>query len=227
MNYSVVAVLLVLVGAFFGCESSGTDEHAAASLMDADTSVTNDAVILEALLNKSISVDTMQVDQRDPFLYFKSGYFLDEHKKYALAVICPADSMYDVCVYTIGPDGWQLIDGVHGLDAFPVEFDVMFKDYNFDGQNDVFIQVTVSNGWAMSRGHLLIVDPKTKELQLHPEAKELANLRPDTDSNVVFTEEWDGYDSVNGEQHLVMLTHRWINNALTLTGKRKVTVSLR
>jgi len=43
------------------------------------------------------------------------------------------------------------------IDANPTQFYLDFKDYDFDGQKDIYLQRSASNGWSLSRGCLINV----------------------------------------------------------------------
>ena len=153
----------------------------------------------------------------ESFLFFKSGYIISEREKNVLVVTCPTDATYTVKLYTIQNNKWHLIDSISDLDAFPVQFDIIFDDYNFDGQTDLYIQEAVSNGRSLSAGNLIIIDPKTKKLKLHKEAREFTNMRPDKQSKTVKSKMWDEAD-IAGWQ-LTIFTHKWVNGQLKTTGK--------
>ena len=118
---------------------------------------------------------------------------------------------------------WELSDSIDGLDALPMQFDLIFDDYNFDEQTDLYIQVTASNGWSLSRGHLITIDPKTKKLKLHTETRDFANMTPDKRTKTVRTELWNGYNK-NGSVQLTVFTNKWIAGKLKTIRKKRVTV---
>ena len=177
---------------------------------------------LTGLFNKALTSDTVEflsgLDALDSFLFFKSGHLINKAEKNVLVVACPTDTTYMVRLYSIQNDKWNLMDSISDLDAFPVQFDVIFDDYNFDGQTDLYIQVTVSNGWPLSRGHLIIIDPRTKKLELHKEAREFANMTPDKKTKTVKSELWNEGD-INGQQ-LTIFTNKWINGQLKTTSEK-------
>lgn len=158
-----------------------------------------------------------------PFLFFKSGHILSEAEKNALVVACPTDSTYAVRLYSLKTDQWELLDSISDLDANRIQFDMVFDDYNFDGQTDLYIQDHVSNGWALSRGHLITIDPITKKLDLHKEASDFGDMEIDAKTKTIRSELWNGYDR-KGRHQLTVFTHKWVNGRLKTMGKKNIAI---
>lgn len=179
----------------------------------------NSAAISDSLkFNNQFEFDSIQ-----SFLFFKSGKIISKTEKHALVVVCSTDTIYTIKLYSIKDKKSKLLDTIAGLEAFPWQFDSIFEDYNFDGQTDIFIQVSASNGWSLSRGHLIIIEQKTKKLNLHKEARDLANMTPDKKTKTVKTELWNGYDN-RGRHHLTVFTNRWINGKLKMVSKNRIVI---
>ena len=184
---------------------------------------------LTGLFNKALSSDTVEfiefTDDYFELFYFKSGYTISKAEKNALVITCSNDKTYIVKLYSNQNDKWNLIDSINISDsnAYSVQFDVIFDDYNFDKQTDIYIQASASNGWSLSRGHLIIINSQTKKLELHKEARELANMKPDKKSKTVKSELWNGYDIMDRAQ-LTIFTHKWINGQLKTTSKKDITI---
>lgn len=176
-------------------------------------------------LETALRVDTFEVDHFGPFLFFKSGNILSKNEKNAVAIYSSTDTTYCVQLYSMHERKWELSDSIDGLDALPMQFDLIFDDYNFDEQTDLYIQVTASNGWSLSRGHLIIIDPKTKKLKLHTETRDFANMMPDKRTKTVRTELWNGYDK-DGSVQLTVFTNKWIAGKLKTIRKKNVTVKM-
>jgi hypothetical protein len=157
------------------------------------------------------------------FLFFKSGHIISTREKNALVVVCPTDTTYAIRLYSIQPDKWNLIDSIGNLDAFPTQFALIFDDYNFDTQTDLYVQVTASNGWSLSRGHLIIIDPMTKRLRLHNETRDFANMTPDKKAKTVQTELWNGYDA-EGRHQLTIFTNKWVDGQLKTISKKNISL---
>ena len=194
------------------------------------TKTVRDTVLnkIAGLFEKAITSDTLefnnQFETNQSFLFFKSGHIISKTKKNALIVVCPTDTTYKVSLYSIQNNKWSISDSISGLDAFPSQFDPIFDDYNFDGQTDIYIQVNASNGWSLSRGHLILIDPKTKIFDLHKETRDFANMTPDIKTKTVKTELWNGYDMKNRHQ-LTIFTNCWVNGKLQTISKKDTTLN--
>lgn len=175
------------------------------------------------LLDSAATKDTLEFISAEPFLFFKSGYILSSTEKNAIIIVCTTDTTYLVKLYSMRNRKWELTDSISGLDAFPSQFELTFNDYNFDKQKDIYIQVSVSNGWPLSRGHLLIVDPVTKKLTRHEETRYLANMKPDPKTETVVSELWNGYNE-KGQHQLSIFTNKWVNGKLNTIKKKNITL---
>ena len=188
--------------------------------------------IKTGLFNEALTSDSVEFlnfmeefELYECFLFFKSGYIINETEKNALVVTCPTDTTYTVEFYSLQKDCWNFIDSISDLDiSYIIQFDVTFDDYNFDGQTDLYIQTSVSNGWALSMGHLIIINPKTKKLELHKEASEFASMTPDRNTQTVKSE-WVGDYDKEGRQRIIF-TNKWINGQLKTTNKKQVLIEI-
>ena len=173
---------------------------------------------LAFMMEEAISIDSLELlSDTLPITYLKTGYFLDSLTKTALLIQNPSDTSFSVNQYTQKENQWIKTDSISNLWGFSPQFDVKYTDYNFDGINDIFIQTSVSNGLAISRGHLLLVEPFTMKLIYQEETKELGNMTPDKENNVVYSQEAiiDNY----GEWKYQNYTHEWIEGKLTVIRK--------
>ncbi len=185
---------------------------------------TIDQLLKEALIKHTLEFNNaFSIDDWQSFLFFKSGKFLNKTEKNALLVCCNADSTYLIKLYSIKNKKWFLSDSIDGLGASPSEFDITFSDYNFDKQTDIYIQASASQGWSLSRGYLLIIEPKTKKLNYHKEADDLANMTPEKKTKTVISELWNGYN-MKGQSQLTLLSNKWINGQLKTISKRDIIV---
>lgn len=163
------------------------------------------------LLQKAIKTDTLEFENWEPFLFFKSGYLLSQKEKNAIIVHCPTDSTYIIELYTKLNDKWIKNDQQNNMEAHPIQFNLNFEDYNFDGQKDIYLQESVSNGWPISKGHLFIINPETKKLEEHEETRNLANMNPILKDKIVYTDELDySYQFRKINRRI----NKWINGKL-------------
>jgi hypothetical protein len=223
MKITTIIFSIILGLTFFACDNSQSKNKLTTKnpltlekkvLSDIrKTEISTDT--LYKLLDKSNQLDNFEFSNWKPFLYIKTGNILSKTEKNAILVSCPTDSTYKVELYTKLADSWTKNDEIELLDAFPIQFNLDFEDYNFDGQTDMYLQTSVSNGYALSRGHLLTINPKTKKIQTHPEAKDLANIHLDSKTKTVISE--DVVWSVDyGFQGVCDLKNKWINGKLKI-----------
>ena len=124
-----------------------------------------------------------------PFLYFKSGYLFSPNFKAAISIITDSDSTSKLTLYVIRNGEAEIVDSITDLHLISVAFSTTLKDYNFDGVKDIYIQTSASNGYCLSRGYLITLNPMSLKLQYHPEARELANMSPDFRTKTIISED--------------------------------------
>ena len=192
MKKSSCLVFLLISSFFFSCKKTENNSK----LSNSEIKITN--YTLYTLLDKGIDFDTLEFDNWQPFLFFKSGNLLSNKEKNAILISCPNHKTYKIEIYTQVGKKWIKNDELNLIDANPTQFYLDFKDYDFDGQKDIYLQRSASNGWSLSRGCLIIVNPQTKKLKEHKEVNNLANMNPDFENKIVYTDEID-YDN-NGRK---------------------------
>jgi hypothetical protein len=177
---------------------------------------------LNILLGKALKVDTLEFDNFEPFIYFKSGNILSKNEKNALVVNCPNDSTYQIELYTQKNEKWIKNDEIKNILANRMQFYLDFKDYDFDGRKDIYLQKSASNGWSLSKGYLFTVNSMTKKLIEHKEVRELANMNPEKIKEIVYTDELDYSQS---RRKINRRINKWKNGKLISLGidKSKVT----
>lgn len=224
-------IILLLGLTIVSCSQTQTSQNKIVTQDTISKTVANKETALEKitrLLDEALTVDTLEFNNEfetnQSFLFFKSGRIISKSEKNALVVVCPTDTTYMVRLYSIQSNKWNLSDSTSGLDAFPTQFDPIFDDYNFDGQTDIYIQVSASNGWSLSRGHLIIIEPKTKKFELHKETRDFANMTPDIKTKTIKSELWNGYDMKNRHQ-LTIFTNKWVNGQLKTISKKDITIN--
>lgn len=186
MNKIVYILTLILLTNFISCKKETKSKTYATF---ATKSNFKDSIAI--LLAKAINMDTLEFEKWEPFLFLKSGKLLSEKEKNAVVLYSTSDSTYTIELYTLQNKKWIKNDTHNKIEANPIQFYISFNDYNFDNQNDIYIQETASNGFLFSRGHLLTVNPKTKKLKEHQETRTLANMTPDTNRQIIYTDELD------------------------------------
>jgi hypothetical protein len=155
------------------------------------------------------------------FMFFQGGNFLEDSTIQALFITAPSDSTYNIELYSLNQENWDLVDKMENLKAFPSQFEITYNDYNFDEQTDLFVQVSASQGYSVSKGHLLIVNPKSKKFELHNEARELGNMKPDYTQKIVFSEISHGYN-INNSREISILSNKWIDGKLKTIDEKRI-----
>lgn len=205
----LMPLLLILLFSFCGNRNSA-DENTVSRMSLADT--------LDLLKERALVMNSLEfLNDSLPMTYLKTGFFLDSLHRTALLIQNPMDTSYIVQLFVEKDNKWIRSDSISGLWGLSANFDVKYQDYNFDGISDIYIQSVVSNGFVVSRGHLLIVDPVLKKLIYQDEANGLGNLMLDAKNKVIYSQEAiiDNY----GEWKYQMATNEWINGKLVTVRK--------
>jgi hypothetical protein len=172
---------------------------------------------LYKLLENAKTKDTLEFSNHEPFLLIKSGNLFSKNEKSAIIVNCPTDSTYRVELYSLINKKWKKTDKLNDLDVPYKQYEILFRDYNFDNFKDIYLNSTSSNGISMSKGYLLIVNPLTKKFENHLEAKNLKNMFPDKKTKSVLIDSVD-YD-INGKR-VWNLIYKWKNGKLINTNEK-------
>jgi hypothetical protein len=209
-------IILLLVLTIFSCNQSQTTQDKNLIQSTVIQTTTHKIVNLDTiskLFDNALKADTLEFDNWEPFLFFKSGNFLSKTEKNVIIVHCPTDTTYSIKLYSIKDNKWLLNDSINGLEAFPIQFYLSFDDYNFDGQTDIYIQVAASNGYSLSYGHLLTVGPVSKKFTEQIESGYLANMQPDIKTRTIMSDDviWC---KTNGMREVCKLTNKWIDGHL-------------
>ena len=209
-----IAGILFLTLAFYACNTAPSKRETATP---AGSNVIADT--LQQLLHSARTADTLERENSAPFFFFQSGHLFNSTEKHALAVISPTDSTTQLKLYRLQDHAWQLMDSIDRLPGISPAFHASYADYNFDGQPDIYIQQSASNGYVMSRGYLLIVDALTGKITPHQEIGELANMRPDVKKLTVYSE--DLVNCSNKDKSPVCtLRNKWIDGQLKTIEKK-------
>jgi len=154
-----------------------------------------DELMEKALLDDSVTYTNI-IDKKssNDVLFFKSGHVFHPKEKQVLLISKETDGTFVFVTYFDHKGTWKLKDHIIGLHLNPEQFDIKFQDYNFDGQLDCYIQVSNSNGYSISKGHLITIEPGSNFPILHKEARHLGNIR--IVGKHIEAEEWEGYNKV-------------------------------
>lgn len=144
-----------------------------------------------SLTNSLKPTDSVEYRNENPFVYIKTGKIISAQNLNGLLVENVSDSLYRVELYTLTGKGWLKNDEVSFYEKDLLQFLTVFKDYDFDGQKDLYIQSTASNGYSLSYGNLILINKETKKLKLIKEAKRLTNMNPDSKLKLVLSESVD------------------------------------
>jgi hypothetical protein len=175
---------------------------------------------LYKLLEKSLVLDTFIFEKITipNLFYLKVGNFLSPFEKNAILMFCPNDSIFQLEYYTQKENKWIKNDSWGKKNAFSIYFYVDYQDFNFDEQNDIFIQRNVSNGASLRTGYLLILNPKTKKIEYHAEARKLNSMEVDVETKSIISEEL--VDCNDGMKlHVQYWTNKWIKGKLKTVKK--------
>lgn len=185
------------------------EKHKNESVIKVDT--------LYKLLENAKTKDTLEFSNQEPFLFIKSGNLFSKNEKSAIIVNCPTDSTYRIELYSLMNKKWKKTDELNDLDVPYKQYEILFRDYNFDNFKDIYLNSTSSNGISMSKGYLLIVNPLTKKFENHLETKNLNNMFPDKKTKSVLIDSVDY--NVNGKR-VWNLIYKWKNGKLINTNKK-------
>jgi len=152
-----------------------------------------------------------------PLLFFRSGNILSEEEINALIISSPTDSTHKLELFSLRNNNWIKNDEIN-VESSPLQFDIDFKDFDFDGFKDLYIQCTASNGYSISRGHLITIDKGSKKMALINEARELGNMKPDKETKRISTEEVIWCAS-NGMNDVCKSYYKWTNGKLEFDEK--------
>jgi hypothetical protein len=146
------------------------------------------------------------------FLYFRSGKFIEPDVITAIVAADLTDSTIEIQLWSLHMELWTLLSQIE-VRGPGVAFSMNYADYNFDGQTDIYQNISTSNGYPQSYGNLLLVDPITLEMTICHEAAALTNMRPDAHTQRIFSSKVIWCEK-NGLKDTCVLTHEWIQDSL-------------
>lgn len=103
--------------------------------------------LVQSKLKEFHKIDTtIQADRAH--YYLKTGNFITKNKRHALLINLNSTKnfTYSLTFYEETPKGWNITTQTASFEIQPISFEVIFDDYNFDGNNDVCIRIASLNG---------------------------------------------------------------------------------
>lgn len=211
--------LLILIVGVYSCSETKQDAKEQIVAV-ASESKYNDTI--KNILNQALVTDTFEYYHWQPLISFKSGNLLKKETKNAIIVQNLKDTINVIKLYTLSNNAWTLSDSlIDSSGIYPQNY-FEFIDFNFDNCNDIYINCSSTNGYSISRGILLTVDPKTYKLISHKETRNLGNLRPDKKNRSVISEEiiYCPPAETANDREVCILTHKWVKGMLKEAGRK-------
>lgn len=172
---------------------------------------------LYSLLEVAKTKDTLEFSNQDPFLFIKSGNLFSKNEKSSIVVNCPTDSTYRIELYSLINNDWIKSDELNDLEVPFRQYEIIFRDYNFDNFKDIYLNSVTSNGVSMSTGYLLIVNSNSKKFENHLETKNLKNMFPDIETKSIIV---DSVDYNENKKRVWNLIYKWKNGKLINTHQK-------
>jgi hypothetical protein len=215
----IKSIFLFLILLLFSCKNE-TEKKINSSNKQIEKHKIESVIIVDTLyklLEKAKTKDTIEFSNQEPFLFIKSGNLFSKNQKSAIIVNCPSDTIYKIELYNLVNKEWKKTDELNDLEVPYQQYEIEFKDYNFDNFKDIYLNSTSSNGISMSKGYLLIVNSLTKKFENHLETKNLNNMFPDKKTKSVLVDSVDY--SANGKI-VWNLIYKWKNGKLINTNEK-------
>ena len=192
--YQIFSILILALFAFISCQ-----KHIKA-----------DKYSIADLLAKSLKQDTLEYSEwktrEGNFFFFKSGNFLSENTKNALYIHSDNDSVFILKLYKQEKQKWMEMTFVDSIHISPLYFDLKFRDFDFDGEKDIYIQTNVTNGSGISSGIVFI--QKNNKLFLNEDLSYLGNITADTTGKTIISEKIIFCKS-DGQKEICKTRHEW------------------
>lgn len=142
----------------------------------------------------------------------KSGYLFSKDKEHAVELTpTETDTENIISLYEVDGGRKVFLDSLRIGEVLGIQCDFIFADYNFDGQIDLYVQATVSNGLAFSYGYLIIMDKDLMKMREYKEARNLASIYPNPQLSIVFS---DSLVSDFKGNRVYKQKNKWINGKL-------------
>lgn len=212
------ALLILLVGVY-SCSETKLETKEQIVAVASETNY-NDTI--KNILNQALLTDTFEYYHWQPLISFKSGNLFNKETKNAIVVQNLKDTINIIKLYTLSNNAWTLSDSlIDSSGIYPQNY-FEFIDFDFDNCNDIYINCSSTNGYSISRGILLTVDPKTFKLINHKETRNLGNISPDKKSRSVISEEiiYCAPSETANDREVCVLTHKWVKGMLKEEGRK-------
>lgn len=215
----IKSIFLILIIFLISCKNNTGKKVDILDIQNKKDKITSEIKLdtLYKLLEESKVKDTLTFVNQDPFLFFKSGNLFSDNEKSAIIVNCPSSSIYRVQFYSFINNDWRKNDELNDLKVPFKQYEIIFKDYNFDKVKDIYLNSTSSNGISISKGYLLIVNPLTKKFENHLEVKNLNNMFPDNKTKRIIT---DSIEYVEDKKIIWKLIYKWKDGMLIKTDQK-------
>ena len=198
MNIMKVVLILFI---FVSCQQNG-------KIKIENNSISN-------LLEQSLQQDSLEFSEwkinDSNFLFFKAGNFLLENQKNALVIQSYNDSSYFLEFYVEQDNKWTKATFLDSISVNPMQFDLSFNDFNFDGNNDIYVQTNMSNGSGISSG--IIFTQVNQKIEFNEVLSYLGNLRIDSKQKLIFSEEVVFCKS-DGQKEICTTSYKWEKKTL-------------
>lgn len=168
--------------------------------------------LMGLLFHRARTGDAFTFSQWKPFLYFSSGRDIFPDQTTALVAEEAGDTTISISMWTLHNEIWTQQSAVY-VTGPGMAFGITLADFNFDGQTDIYHNVSCSNGYALRRGNLITIDPASMQMVLHAEAGRLANMRPDSAKHCVWSCDWAECIQY-GYSDTCQIANEWKNDSL-------------
>lgn len=181
-----VVFLFFLAFGFIGCSVQSdkiltVENRLVSSINTRDTCI---KILTQHLAEDTFLYQQFYDEMRFKLSYIKTGHFIYPDKKSGVIIYTPTDSTIAIELYIFKNNRWFLTDKKVDLQTDWLMFYTNYADYNFDGINDVYINIIVSNGLGLSTGYLLTVN-EVGSLTSHPETIEIRDMSPDSTTKTI------------------------------------------
>lgn len=218
----------------YSCESRSMDVTAEPTITDglqSESVKINLPDSIKKMLNVSASKDTFEYeafyndDSPYELLYIKTGHLFNSKNTHAFVLHSMNDTTIVCELFYFMEGQWRSCEkkmDIHVSAFSPAYFDVLFDDYNFDGNKDVMINLYQSMGTVYTYGYLLTYDHKRNGLILHPETIEIPSIEIDEKSKEIRSSE---YSKSTSEEYKVVSHFKWTKDFIKLVSKEKIKIT--